>query len=447
MQAFDALWLEDCLNDVYDAVDEDNRDDKIALLYEINKENKVAINTAVGQTERIAINQIVAQGSTWGSLLCSNHIDSIGRRCSNTGDHTYKYKDQVEVLPLAMVDDLLGIANCGHNSLALNTFINTQVELKKLKFHTPDANGKSKCNVMHVGQDKGICPKLKVHGTDMKLITHDKYLGDIIASDGKADLNIESRVGKGLGLVTDITNMLDKVTLGSHYFKTAMLLRESKFLNGILTNAETWFSLSPQHISQLESVDKLLLRSILGTPVSTPTEAMFLELGIISIGTIIKARRINFLHYLATRGASTMVSKVFMLQWNSPCKDDWVFQVRSDLKDFKIEENLAAIQIKSEGQFKDIVRAKAREYEFSRLMKMKSKHESKMGLLNYSKLDMKDYLLLENFDKQTAQTVFRYRTRMANYGKTFVDPAGLLHVHFAASIWIARLWLSTTVLT
>ena len=65
-----------------------------------------------------------------------------------------------------------------------------------------------------------------------------------------------------------------------------------------------------------------------------------------------------------------------------------------------------AIKTKSEGQFKEIVRAKAREYELFCLMKIKSKHESKMGLLNYSKLCMQDYLKLENFDKKTAQTVF-----------------------------------------
>ena len=150
VQAFDALWLEDCLNDVFDALDEDKRDDKLALVYEMNKENKVAINTTVGQTERVKIDKIVTQGGTWGSLLCSNHIDTLGRRCRDKGEHLYNYKDQVEVLPLAMVDDLVGIANCGHSSLALNTFINSQIELKKLTFHTPDANGKSKCNVMHV---------------------------------------------------------------------------------------------------------------------------------------------------------------------------------------------------------------------------------------------------------------------------------------------------------
>ena len=63
------LWLEYCINDVYEAVTEENRDDKLALIYEINKENKVAVNTACGQTERIDINKIVAQGSNWGSLL------------------------------------------------------------------------------------------------------------------------------------------------------------------------------------------------------------------------------------------------------------------------------------------------------------------------------------------------------------------------------------------
>ena len=158
IQAFDALWLDDCLNDIYDALPVDKRDDKLALLYEINKHNKVAVNTAVGQTERVDIHKVVTQGGTWGSLLCSNHIDTIGRRCSDTGEYMYKYKGHVEVMPLAMVDDLLGIAACGHESVALNTFLNTQIELKKLRFHTPDKQGKSKCNVIHVGKNSGICP-------------------------------------------------------------------------------------------------------------------------------------------------------------------------------------------------------------------------------------------------------------------------------------------------
>ena len=74
------------------------------------------------------------------------------------------------------------------------------------------------------------------------------------------------------------------------------MLRESLFLNSILTNAEAWYGLSNKQVDQLEMVDRILLRIFLDTPVSTPVEALYLELGIFRIGTIIKARRINFLH-------------------------------------------------------------------------------------------------------------------------------------------------------
>ena len=140
-----------------------------------------------------------------------------------TGNHIYMYKNKAEVLPLAMVDDLVGVASCGFESVALNSFINTQIELKKLRFHTPDVNGKSKCNVMHIGINSGV------HGSNMNLISHDTYLGDIIMSNGSNELNIQARASKGQGKVTDIMNILEKVTLGSHFFKVAKLLRESIF--------------------------------------------------------------------------------------------------------------------------------------------------------------------------------------------------------------------------
>ena len=40
--------------------------------------------------------------------------------------------------------------------IAVNTYINAQIELKKLSFHTPDENGKSKCHVIHVGKNRTI---------------------------------------------------------------------------------------------------------------------------------------------------------------------------------------------------------------------------------------------------------------------------------------------------
>ena len=64
-KAFDGLWLEDCLNDVYDSLPQGKRDDKLSLLYEANKKNMVAVKTAVGMTDRIDSPNIVQQGGTW----------------------------------------------------------------------------------------------------------------------------------------------------------------------------------------------------------------------------------------------------------------------------------------------------------------------------------------------------------------------------------------------
>jgi hypothetical protein len=418
VQAFDALWLDDCMNDIFDAVSENQRNDKLALLYQMNTENKVAVNTAVGQTERVTVNKVVTQGGTWGPMMCSCHIDTLGQMCQKSGENLYMYKKLVNVLPLAMVDDLLGVAKCGLLSIRMNTFINTNIELKKLEFHTPGPDGKSKCHVMHVGKKNSLCPDLQVHGTLMQKVSHDTYLGDVISADGSNTLNIKNRVSIGLGAISQIENMLSKITLGNHYFKTAVLLRESLFLSKILPNSEAWYGLKKNEIEELESLDKMLIRSILKTPLSTPSEALQLELGLISISTLIKARRINFLHYLVTCKDSEMIHKFFMAQWDYPTRNDWTIQVRDDLEEFGISANLEAIKSKSPIYFKKLVKIKASEFEYEKLQKIMLSH-SKMDNLRYSKLEMQNYFKLENCTADMAKLMFKFRCRMADFDENF----------------------------
>jgi hypothetical protein len=52
-KCFDALWLEDCMLDMFETLPPGARDDKVALIYEVNKENYVAVKTSVGLTERV----------------------------------------------------------------------------------------------------------------------------------------------------------------------------------------------------------------------------------------------------------------------------------------------------------------------------------------------------------------------------------------------------------
>ena len=115
VKAFDRLWLEDCMIDLYDSLPQEQHDDKLALIYQANSDNQVAVNTSVGITERVNIKNIVTQGGVFGPIQCSNSIDTIGKKCYKNGEHLYLYKDMVPVLPLSMVDDLLTVAPLVNN--------------------------------------------------------------------------------------------------------------------------------------------------------------------------------------------------------------------------------------------------------------------------------------------------------------------------------------------
>ena len=89
----------------------------------------------------------------------------------------------------------------------------------------------------------------------------------------------------------------------------------------------------------METIDKILLRSILQTKSTTSYEAFFLELGLVPIHLIIKERRIKYLHYLINRDENETIYKFLKVQWEKPVKNDWSTQVRQDLKDLEISED------------------------------------------------------------------------------------------------------------
>ena len=112
-------------------------------------------------------------------------------------------------------------------------------------------------------------------------------------------LNITKRISKGFGKIAQIISMIESISLGKHYFRIAVLLRDSLFLSSILNNSEVWYKVTEGEIEELELLDRTPLKRIFCVPNSTPSAAIYLETGCMRISTIIKARRANFLHYLA----------------------------------------------------------------------------------------------------------------------------------------------------
>ena len=218
----------------------------------------------------------------------------------------YLYKGEVEIPSLAMVDDIIGISECGFKAAIINSFLNGKTSTKKLQF------GAKKCKKMHIGKQieefkchpifvgkwkeddsNDVTGEEEVNDiylgkVEMEDTEEEKYLGDIISNDGRNLKDIKARVNKGKGIVKRILDILESIPFGKLYFQVAILLRNSLLVSSVLCNSETWFNLTKAELELLESVDLMFLRKLLGKTKSTPKEMLYLELGIIPFREIIR---------------------------------------------------------------------------------------------------------------------------------------------------------------
>ena len=152
-----------------------------------------------------------------------------------------------------------------------------RVFIKRLQY------GTDKCHQLHVGKQKTFCPELYIDewklekkdelqteidnledvlGNPHKIdnVLDDKYLGDVLSVDGKNTKNIVAKVAKATGISKQVKNILDDMWVGPYYYEVAMILRNSLFLNGILTNLEVSYGLTNTELEQMEQTDEMLLR-------------------------------------------------------------------------------------------------------------------------------------------------------------------------------------------
>ena len=138
---------------------------------------------------------------------------------------------------------------------------------------------------MHIGksQNKLTCPDLKVDGwiennvtsvetgkTQMKDIFKgttlledskgEKYLGDIISSDGKNYKTVAARKNKGTGIVNELFALIVELSLGHEHFETAILLRNTVLISSLKFNSQAWYGVRKKKVRELEKIDEQFLR-------------------------------------------------------------------------------------------------------------------------------------------------------------------------------------------
>ena len=407
-KCFDSLWLQECINDLYES---GLTNDKLNLIYMANEHANIAIKTSSGTTNQFSISKVVMQGTVWAGLMCSSTMDRLCQKIYKEGNLMYKYRGRVCVPPLEMVDDIVTAINCGEQSVNLNAKVNTFVEQKKLKLSA------KKCSNIHIGnkETKNNCPTKTNSGEIMKESDKEKYLGDFLTSKANSKDTIESRKARGYSILSEISAMLKDLPMGNQRTQIGLELRKAWFHNSCLANSEVWNGISDNDLNDLAVIDNKILRVITGAQSKVPVEMLFLETGQISIYHVISVRRLMYWHTILKRNSEELIYHIYRAMKETPLKGDWIKLLEEDLEKvgLSLQDEIRVSNL-SKTTFKSEIKKKIIELSNFEFECLKISHE-KVRLIVHKQLNNpQTYLTSGNFSNSQRSILFNLRSSCEN---------------------------------
>ena len=226
-QAFDSLWLEDCLLSLKEVGVEK---EYLQLIYNLNKRAKVIVQTPCGPTSVFETDPIVKQGTVLGPCLCSS---STGEYC---GENPGVCVGCATISALVYVDDIIELSSSIEDFLVSHQNALLFAKRKKLTLSG------SKCYWMVLNRKtkNGPIPGLKID--DQKIVlpaSEIVYLGDVFNELGNNDGLIADRVKRGTKAMIIIASLMAETEVGSHHVDIMLLLYRALFLSTMLFNSQT----------------------------------------------------------------------------------------------------------------------------------------------------------------------------------------------------------------
>ena len=399
-QAFDSLWLEDCIISMKNLGIEK---EYLQLIYNMNKSAKVTVQTPFGETSMFTTNPIVKQGTVLGPTLCSA---STGEYC---GTNLGVSVGDLVLATLLYVDDIIDLSSSTNNCMESHGKAVHFANKKKIRYSG------TKCFVMVMDvKENAEIPTLVIdEKNNVLVVTELTYLGDVFNSKGNNDGLIADRMKRGIKAMVTIAALMAEVNVGVHRISTNLLLYRSLFLSTILFNSQTWSNLRAKDIKMLQTLQLKFLKRIVGVSSSTANAFIFLELGVLPIEHEIAKRQIMYLHRILQLDASDPVRIMFtnLKSFHEAGERNWWSGVSERMVRYKIDIDMDKIQSMSKDMFSRQVRKKIEETAFTDLC-AECTSLKKTANLQYQRLETQDYLL-KCFPGQ-ARTIFKWRSKTLN---------------------------------
>ena len=391
-QAFDSLWLQDCLMAM---IKLGIPCDILRLVYELNRKAKFKVKTPFGLTEESLIGDIVEQGTVLGATLCSV---STAEYC---GVNTGVAVGTAITSSLLFVDDMFDLSFNVEEYLKSHENAIIFGRMKKIPF------SKKKCKSMAINGDKDdTIPPLFIEDTILQIVREIVYLGDVINDLGNNDSMMEDRVKRGISAMIRIEALIKETGLGIHTIDVHLLLYRALFVSCMIFNSQAWSNLSEKNITTLEKLQCKCLKKIVNAPQSTANSFTYLEFGVLPLRYEIERNQLVFLHHIIHLEDTDPVKVMWENMRKFPHEANWWSGVQKLL--IKYDICLEDVEKLSKESYKNMVKIRITDSAFSAL-ELECHGKKKTENLSYKALKPQEYLSL--LYPSQAQTIFKCRSK------------------------------------
>ena len=91
--------------------------------------------------------------------------------------------------------------------------------------------------------------------------------------------NIKQMKNKSFGIIRKIMNRLNSLHLRNYYFECSIILMNSILRGSILYASDMYYNLKESEVRQIERIEEVFLRKVLGTTKGCPITKLYLEMG------------------------------------------------------------------------------------------------------------------------------------------------------------------------
>ena len=220
-----------------------------------------------------------------------------------------------------------------------------------------------------------------------------------------------------------LMSILSGVSLRMFQMDIALTLRESMFINGVLTNSESWYNMKEEHFKILEMKDNELMRKVFDAHSKTACELFWLESGKISIRYIVSKRRLMYLWTILKQKDDQLIRKTYNAQQLKPTRGDWYKMVQDEKSKYSINLTDQQISQMSRYKFKKMVDKNVGSYAFEYLKVKASSHSKSLDILAGVQTQLvakrKAYLKENTLTRDDCHLLFKLRSRMLDVKVNF----------------------------